>query len=160
MNSLVVYYSRSGNTAKVAEVIAEELGGDTEEIIDIKSRAGFFGYLSAAWDTIFKNETDIEPLEHRPAEYDLVVIGTPIWNWKVPAPTRAFFDVLNGRVRRAAVFCTGDNGESPVLVQMAELLGRKPIERAAITEKSVRDGSYRAVACGFAAKLKSHFGLA
>jgi flavodoxin len=160
MKTLIVYYSRSGNTAKVANAVAEELGGDVDEIVDVKNRAGFFGYLSAAWDTIFNNETDIEPLEKRPADYDLVVIGTPIWNWKVPAPTRAFFGELAGRVRRAAVFCTGDNGESPVLAAMAELLGRKPIESQHFTEKSVSDGNYRATAGGFAAKLKSHFGLA
>jgi flavodoxin len=34
MKSLVVYYSRSGNTRFVAEKISQKIGGDIEEIID------------------------------------------------------------------------------------------------------------------------------
>jgi flavodoxin len=160
MKSLVVYYSRTGNTAKVAELLADELQGDIEEIVDTKNRSGFFGYLGAAWDMIWKVEADIEPLESTPAHYDLVVIGTPIWSWAVAAPVRAFLDELAGRAKRAAFFCTGDNGESKVLVQMTDLFGKKPVEVCHIRETSVADGSYVSVARGFAAKLKSHFGLA
>jgi flavodoxin len=43
MKSLVVYYSRSGNTRFVAEQISEEIGADIEEIIDIKKRKGLLG---------------------------------------------------------------------------------------------------------------------
>ena len=38
MKSLVVYYSRSGNTRFVAEQISQEIGGDIEEIIDKKKK--------------------------------------------------------------------------------------------------------------------------
>ena len=45
MKTLVVYYSRSGTTAKLAERIAEELSADKERINCTKSYDGFWGYL-------------------------------------------------------------------------------------------------------------------
>jgi len=42
---LVVFYSRTGNTKKVGEAIAGELNCDTEQIMDVKSRMGIFGWL-------------------------------------------------------------------------------------------------------------------
>jgi flavodoxin len=40
---LVVYYSRSGTTRKIAEALSEALACDLEEIVEDKSRAGSFG---------------------------------------------------------------------------------------------------------------------
>ncbi|MBE3088681.1 MAG: flavodoxin family protein, partial [Actinobacteria bacterium] len=44
-NILVVYYSRTGTTRKVAEYITKQLGADMEEIIDMKKRSGIWGFL-------------------------------------------------------------------------------------------------------------------
>jgi len=41
LKSLVVYYSRTGNTRFVAEKIAKEIGADFEEIVDKKKRYKF-----------------------------------------------------------------------------------------------------------------------
>jgi flavodoxin len=51
MKTLVIFYSRSGKTKKVAEAISEILKCDKEEIFDIKSREGVVGFLSAGTDT-------------------------------------------------------------------------------------------------------------
>jgi len=47
MKTLVVYYSRTGKTKFVAEKIAVELKADVEEVVDLKSRSGRFGFLKA-----------------------------------------------------------------------------------------------------------------
>jgi flavodoxin len=39
---LVVYYSRTGVTKKLAENIAKELHADGEELVDIKKRKGLW----------------------------------------------------------------------------------------------------------------------
>lgn len=38
MKTLIIYYTRTGNSKFAAETIAAELGADTEEIIDLKNR--------------------------------------------------------------------------------------------------------------------------
>ena len=46
--TLVAYYSRTGNTRHVAEVIAAELGAELEPIVDRAERRGRLGFLRAA----------------------------------------------------------------------------------------------------------------
>jgi len=50
MRSLVVYYSRRGNTRFVAEKISQEIGADIEEIIDKKKRKGLLGFILSGYD--------------------------------------------------------------------------------------------------------------
>ena len=46
MKSVVLYYSRTRKTARVAKTLAEEIGADSIEIIDIKDRMGAINYLN------------------------------------------------------------------------------------------------------------------
>jgi flavodoxin len=160
VNSLVVYYSRTGRTKAVAQTIASDLRGDVEEVIDTCNRRGIIGYLRAAWDAYLKRETEIEPVENDPRDYDIVVVGGPIWNWSVCAPIRTYLADLSARAKRTAFFCTMDGaGDTKVFVEMTDLCGKPPVDSSAFTKECVADGSFRAQAKGFAAKLKSHFGL-
>jgi flavodoxin len=83
MKSLVVFYSRSGKTKQVAEKITELLKADLEEVIDLKSRKGIFGWLSAGKDASKKNGATIAAIKKQPAQYDLVILGTPVWAGKM-----------------------------------------------------------------------------
>ena len=42
---LVVYYSRSGVTARVAKALATRLDADVEEVVDRSDRSGPFGFV-------------------------------------------------------------------------------------------------------------------
>ena len=87
MKALVVYYSRSGVTRKVAQALAAALGAEIEEIVDTKDRSGAGGWLKAGADASLKRLTAIQPMTKDPAGYDLVVIGTPVWGWTMtPIP--------------------------------------------------------------------------
>jgi len=85
LKSLVVYYTRGGNTRFVAETIAAEIGADIEEVIDLKKRSGILGYLSGGRDAWQGKETKISPTIKSSAGYDLIVVGSPIWAGR-PAP--------------------------------------------------------------------------
>ena len=79
MKSLVIYYSRTGNTKFVAEEITAELGAYIEEIVDLKSREGRPGWLSATRDGTGNRQTNIAETKRYPTNYDLIVVGTPVW---------------------------------------------------------------------------------
>ena len=89
---LVVYYSRGGYTKRVAQDIATKLDADIEEIIDQKSRKGFFGLLSAGKDAFFKSETSIGTLEKDSANYDTTIIGTPMWAGGMTPAVRTYLN--------------------------------------------------------------------
>jgi flavodoxin len=161
MKSLVVFYSRTGNTRRVAKLLTSELKAKLEEIDDIKRRDGLVGYLRTNWDAALKRAAQIMPPKSDPRAFDLVVVGTPIWNWAMSAPIRSFLADRGRAIRAVAFFCTmGNAGEAQVFAEMQELCGQAPIESFAFSEKSIADGSFELLARAFAAKVKARFGVA
>jgi flavodoxin len=92
MKILVIYYTRTGNTKFAAESIAAEIGADIEEVIDLKNRQGRLNYLPAGRDAMQGKETEIAPTKRTPTDYDLIVIGQPVW---AGSPTPAIRTYLN-----------------------------------------------------------------
>jgi len=76
---LVVYYSRTGATRRLAEALANALQADIEPITDRENRSGIFGYLRSVAESLQKRGASITPMNTDPASYDLVVVGTPVW---------------------------------------------------------------------------------
>ena len=62
MNSLVVYFSKTGNTRFVAEEIAMAASADVEEIqeVDSSKREGILGWLRAGRDGMLKKKSAIQ----------------------------------------------------------------------------------------------------
>ena len=87
--AIVVYYSASGNTGRVAEIVANELGADTGEIVPVET------YSDA--DLNWRDRSSRVNKEHDDAslqnielvttevpdwgDYDVVLFGYPIW-WR------------------------------------------------------------------------------
>ena len=109
MKSLVVYYSRTGTAKFVAETIAAELGSDIEEIIDLKNREGKLNYVGAAGDASRGKETKIGPMNRLPSDYDLIIVGTPIWAWSPTPAIRSYLKNNNLSGKKVALFFTYEN---------------------------------------------------
>jgi flavodoxin len=148
MKTLVVFYSRTGTTKKVAEAIAKKTGADLEEIKDTVDRSGAMGYIRSGRDAMKKRLTNLEPILKNPADYDLVVIGTPIWGWNVSAPVRTYLTeqkekFLPGADKKVAFFCTmGGSGDKNAFSEMEKIIGKKPAATLALTTKEVVKGDY------------------
>jgi len=120
MKTLVVYYSRTGNTKKVAEIIANKLEADIDEIIDTKERKGFIGAITSLKDS-FGAETDIA-FKKDPSKYDLVIIGTPIWMYTITPAVKAY---LKRKFKKVAFFCTCNSDRRiDAFKDMEKLVGR------------------------------------
>jgi len=125
---LIVYYSRSGTTAKVARALAQACGADLEEIHDVRPRGGVAGYLRSAWQALRKAPAPIAAPQHRPADYPFIVLGTPVWAGKMSAPMRSYILQQREHFRRVGLFCTmGGSGGQDVLTAMAELCNKLPV---------------------------------
>jgi flavodoxin len=142
MRQLVVYYSRTGTTRKIAEAIAEVLKCDVEEIRDLKNRAGILGWLSSGMDATLKRLTRIEKPVKPPELFDVTVIGTPVWNSTVSTPVRTYIVEYRDRFRQVAFFCTQYGSESDALKEMGTLCGRKPVATLMLRKRQVETGEY------------------
>jgi len=157
MKSLVVYYSRTGLTKKVARRLAVELGAETEEIIDKKDRSGALGYLLSGREAMQKKLADIEPLKLDPANYDLVIIGTPTWAYSMSCAVRTYLTEQSGRLQQVAFFAThgGDGGQRAVSL-MEELSGKKARASLVVTSKEAVKDSYQEKLKMFIKELKNN----
>lgn len=141
MKTIVIFYSRTGTTKKVAEMIAEKIGAEIEEIKDTVDRSGAMGYMRSGRDAMKKRLTRLDPFLKNPADYDLVVIGTPIWGWNMSVPVRTFVTDQKDSLRKVAFFCTmGGSGDKKAFSEMAEIIGKKPVATLALTTKEVVSG--------------------
>jgi len=102
---VVAYYSRSGGTRKVAELLAGLLDADLEEIREAKDRSGAFGLLGAAWDSTLKREADLTS-EHSVEGRKTVVLATPIWGFKPPPAARSYLKKVNLAGKKVCAVCT------------------------------------------------------
>jgi len=112
MKSLVVYYSRSGNTRFVAEKISQKIGGDIEEIIDKKRRKGPLGFVIGGFDATRGRKTDVAEMKKSPRDYDLIVVGTPMWNKRITPAVRTYLEDNKFSEKRVALFCTNNGSQS------------------------------------------------
>jgi flavodoxin len=127
MNALVVYYSRTGTTRKVAEKLASLLECVTEEIHDTTNRKGMLGWLSAGKDATSKKLTKLEKVNNDPASYDIVIIGTPIWNGTLSTPIRTYLTQYKDRFKKVAFFCTYQYTDDNPFEEMESLCRKIPV---------------------------------
>lgn len=124
---LVIHYSRSGNTQKVAQAIARACGADLEQIRDVKPRHGLWGWIRSGREAMRAIPAEIRPLKRDPASYDLVVLGSPVWVGHVSSPMRAYLHQHMGKFARVALFVTeGGSGGPKALAEMTALAGQQP----------------------------------
>ncbi len=81
-----------------------------EEIVDLKKRQGTIGWINSGKDASRKSLTEIAPTKKQPADYDLVVLGTPIWAWSPTPAIRTYISQNNNLSgKKVAIFYTFDN---------------------------------------------------
>ncbi|MGW8184964.1 MAG: flavodoxin family protein [Candidatus Moraniibacteriota bacterium] len=130
---LVTYYSRTQTTRKVAENLAEKLGADIEEVKDTVDRTGVKGYWFSGKDATLRKLTVLEKSEKNLSDYDMVIIGTPIWSWNMSVPVRTYITENKDKFPDVAFFCTmGGSGDERAFKDMSEIIGKKPISILAL----------------------------
>lgn len=155
MKILVVFYSRSGTTAKVARALASQLGAEIEEIREEKSRKGVKGYLQSAWEAGKKTMPSLKPSEKDPARYDLVVVGTPVWVGTIASPVRTYLDANKDKFSRLAFFTTQGGAQTQRVVGDLEAVSqRAPVALMEFTTKEVTKGGFQEKLDKFSSKLQ------
>lgn len=123
MRVLVVYYSRTGNTKKVAEVISKTLKADLDEVVDLKNRRWLAGWIGGGRAAATKKLTEIK-FKKDPSKYDLVVIGTPVWAGNMVPAVRTY--LTKHKLRKVAFFATFGGREDKTFEEM-EKISSKPV---------------------------------
>jgi multimeric flavodoxin WrbA len=113
------------------------------------------GYLRSGRDATKKKLTKLEPLRFELDQYDLVIVGTPIWGWNVSVPVRTYLTELKDKFSQVAFFCTmGGSGNENAFSEMEKIIGKKPMATLALTTKEVVSDNYSEILDEFVLKIK------
>ena len=113
-NVLVIYFSHTGKTKKIAEYLHGIVGGDIEEIKPVKSYPkGYNDALNPAKEELRENArpeiagsvVSIDP-------YDTIYLGYPIWWGTVPMIINTFLDSYDFSGKTVVPFCTSGGTEN------------------------------------------------
>ena len=140
MKCLVVFYSRSGATGKVAARIAQTLGCESEKIFPKRRYAGPFGFLRASFEATRKKLPEISEPKNDIRGYDLVILGTPVWGGTVASPVRSYMVGQGEGFKKVAFFLTkGGASETRTFKEMEQLCAKAPIATLALRTGEIKN---------------------
>ena len=112
---LVVYFSETGNTQKLAQEIYEQVGGDFRRIEPVKpypTGQELFDYTKEERDEDARPE--FKDLNINLDDYDYIFVGYPMWWYTLPMMMYTFFDTYDFSGKTIIPFNThegsGDGG--------------------------------------------------
>ncbi|SEP20416.1 Flavodoxin [Salinihabitans flavidus] len=142
MTTLVTCYSLTGHTDTVENSIADRLGAKTEPIVERTARAGLLGSSVGAVNALLGRKSAIAAPLRDPSDFDLVILGTPVWAG-APAPAvNAYIDRHRDALDRVAFFCTqGKFGAAGALSRMGRRLGHPPLATLVVNEDEIEDSA-------------------
>lgn len=121
---LIVYFSRTGTTKKLAENIHNITNGDIVEITPVEAYPEDYDEcIKVAQDEINRDarpeiNIDIDDIE----KYNTIIVGYPIWWDSVPPVVRTFFDSYDLSGKTIIPFCThGGSGIRGSMSKVKEL---------------------------------------
>ena len=105
---LCIYYSRTGNTKKAMEEIAEALDAELLELRDGVDRGGLRGWIRCGRDAMRRTTEPLLSFQTGQAmnKYRLVILGTPVWAGRCSAVMRAFLKAHGKKLPQTAYVIT------------------------------------------------------
>lgn len=115
MRAIVVYYSLEGDTKYVAEKIAQRIGADLLNLEPVKPypTGKASKYLFGGKAVVFGEHPKLKEYHFTPEDYDLVILGTPVWAGGFTPPLRTFLAEQDLSQKEMGLFvCSaGGNGQ-------------------------------------------------
>ncbi len=125
MNILIIYYSKSGHTEKVAKQLSNELNADLRKIEEQTKRNGIFGYIKAGYDSLLGKRVVLVNPNFDVLKYDLIFFGTPTWAARPAPPIITFMDNLDLKGKKVINFTTMMGNCGKTLNILRDLAGKK-----------------------------------
>jgi hypothetical protein len=139
---LIVFYSYTGVSRRVAQLISAQQGWPMGEVSEVRPRSGGLGYLRCLLDSMLHLCPAVKYEGPDPAGFRTVVLVSPVWAHALCGPMRSFVSAHRGSLRRFAVLSTmGTAGAASVAAEVSRIVGRPPVLSAGLTQAEVQSGS-------------------
>ncbi|RKY32228.1 MAG: hypothetical protein DRP74_03105 [Candidatus Omnitrophota bacterium] len=132
MKSIIVYYSHSGHTRKVAHILLEYLREKSDvELLELRAQDESDSFFGQAKRAFLKKRAKLERVNFDLAGYDLVCLGSPVWAFG-PAPAmNTYLDKCFGLENKEIILFTtfgSGTGNQSCLNYMQGVLSKKGVK--------------------------------
>ena len=142
---LVVVYSHTGASRRLAELLASLQQWTLAEVRDVQPRAGSAGTWRCFLDSLLQRRPKIRYDGPNPRSFDAVVLVSPIWVGRLAGPMRSFVAEHRASLREVVVVSVmGERGAANAVAEVSRLIVRAPIFDAAFKTREIEDGSFAA----------------
>ncbi len=99
------------------------------------------GCISSGMDALLKKRADLKGQAKDPIDYDMVIVGTPVWCMNVSSPVRSYLFSQKEKFREVAFFASeGGIGAKHAFKDMERICGKKPLAVLDIAQRDRADG--------------------
>jgi flavodoxin len=142
-STLIVFYSYTGNSRRLAQLLAAQQGWPVGEIIEVHPRSGnMMGNMRCALDSVLGRRPAVFYRGPELAGFETVVLVAPVWLQQLAGPMRSFVANESKHIGRAAVLLSmGAQGGANAIAEIASILGHDPLVSEVVTARQFEDGS-------------------
>lgn len=126
MKSIIVYYSLEGNTDYAAKRIAQLMGAELLRLETVKNypQGRVSKYIFGGKSVVFGDVPKLQPYQFSAEDYDLIILGTPIWAGNFAPPLRTFMQENTIGQKEVALFaCCGGGSADKTFRSLTQALG-------------------------------------
>ena len=121
---LIVYYSLTGNTQFIAEALRDSIDADILELKPIKELNPESGtkFMWGGFQSTMKKKPKLMDFDINPLEYDLIILGTPVWAWNISPPMRSFLSMFDLHSKNVALLMSHAGDGVKAMIRFKEIL--------------------------------------
>jgi len=112
MKILITYFSHTGNTEKVVNILANEL--KTKNSVDFQRlipKNGATNFLTRCRDARRHERPEIKTINTDISKYDLIILATPVWAFNVAPAINTYLDQIHDLQKKNIVLILVSGGK-------------------------------------------------
>ena len=145
--TLIVYYSMTGSTKRVAELLQELTQWPSAEVTDVGSHGNSTASSRHLMDSSLPKALHYELHGPNPTQFERLVVVAPAWLGQLAPPMRGLLcDIFRNpqqqRAPKVSLVCVvGTDGALTAMQEMAAVIGGPPFPILLVRHDDVLDGS-------------------
>ena len=127
---LVIYYSLSGNTEKIAKEIAQQTSADIFKIETIKKYSTPSVYVKSKQELSTKEYPSLQEKPLDLSQYDTIFVGGPVWWYTMAPPLFSFLKQTDFQGKNVVPFSTQGSNYGKFFIDFANIVQNANIKTA------------------------------
>ena len=119
-DTIIIYYSLSGNIDFIARDLSKKLGADVCRLETVKNypTKGLMKFLHGGKDALRGFKPELKTALPDISQYATVVLGTPVWASNPAAPLNTVLDALDFSGKKVAAFTSSAGGDCEKVLEI------------------------------------------